>query len=433
MAKPRVVVIGAGLAGLTAAWHLQRKGYDPLVLEREHSVGGLCRSFQLNGFTFDCDAHLLHFRHPAMLQFVRRLLRGNLEEHARNARVYCGGAYIPYPFQANLYGLPHPVAKACLLGLIRARKNGQAVRYDTFLQWIRGTFGAGIARHFMVPYNAKFWTVHPSRLTCEWLEGFIPVPSLAQVVEGTVEESRRQFGYNARFWYPARGGIACLPEALAAGIPAVRTGVAVKRIDAKEKMVHCANGTAERYDWLVSTVPLPEVSALIPDLPVAVRSQAARLRWNSIFNVNLGIRRVDTSRRHWVYFSEKDFSFFRVGYYSNFSRGLAPAGMTSLYTEVAYSRTVPLERHSLMNRILKDLRRANIIAPGDEVCARQVNDIRYGYPLYDRHYRGARAGVLSYLQRRGIVSCGRYGSWRYMSMEDVMLEGAHVAARIARG
>jgi UDP-galactopyranose mutase len=78
MSKKKIVILGAGLAGLSAAWHLQKKKIECFVFEKEPVVGGLCRSKQVKGFIFDCDGHLLHFRNKYTLQLVRRLLKGNL-------------------------------------------------------------------------------------------------------------------------------------------------------------------------------------------------------------------------------------------------------------------------------------------------------------------------------------------------------------------
>ena len=198
MAKKRILILGAGLAGLSAAWHLQRLGIDCQIFEKETEVGGLCRSKKINGFTFDCDGHLLHFKHSYNLQLVKDLLGKNIIRHKRSAWIYSFGRFSRYPFQANLYGLPKAVVKDCLLEFIKLHRNGSKIKENTsFRQWIDKTFGKGIVRHFMIPYNTKFWTVPLDELTCEWIDGFIPVPTLNQIIECTIKESRQNLGYNA--------------------------------------------------------------------------------------------------------------------------------------------------------------------------------------------------------------------------------------------
>lgn len=452
MSKKRIVILGAGLAGLSVAWHLQRKGIECLIFEQESEAGGLCRSKNINGFTpleipfspqdktksltgftFDCSGHLLHFKHSYTFNLIKNLLGDNLLEHKRSAWIYSYDRYTPYPFQANLYGLPPSIVKECLLGFIHTHRNGhfKKKKNPSFLDWINLTFGKGISRHFMVPYNTKFWTLPPKRLTCDWLDGFIPVPTLTQIIEGTIEESQRQFGYNARFWYPKRGGIVQVPLALASSIKNIYTNCQIAEINLAKKIIKMARGNIERFDYLVSTIPLPEVLYLIKKVPTELISAFKKLRWNSIFNLNLGIQKKDFSGRHWVYFPEKDICFFRTGFFHNFSSSLNPPDKSSLYVEISYSKDKPIDKDKTVLRIKEDLKKVGILKQENRVYIEDINDIKYGYPIYDTYYNQARQEILKYLTRKNIIPCGRYGSWRYISMEEAILDGKAAAQRIA--
>ncbi|MFH1768956.1 MAG: FAD-dependent oxidoreductase, partial [Candidatus Omnitrophota bacterium] len=160
MSKKRIVILGAGLAGLSVAWHLQKLGIECRVFEKENAPGGLCRSKKIAGFTFDYDGHLLHFKHNYTLRLLKNLLGGNLIRHRRSAWIYSFDRFTRYPFQANLYGLPSAVTKDCLLEYIKVHRNGSKISHNgSFYHWIDKTFGKGIGRNFMMPYNRKFWTV----------------------------------------------------------------------------------------------------------------------------------------------------------------------------------------------------------------------------------------------------------------------------------
>jgi len=431
VAKKRIVILGAGLAGLSTAWHLRKKGIACQIFEKESEAGGLCRSKNIAGFTFDYDGHLLHFKHRYTFNLIKSLLKNNLVEHQRSAWVYSFGRYSRYPFQANLYGFPSPVIKNCLLGFIQISRNGHNKNSLNFLDWINHTFGKGISRYFMIPYNTKFWTVPPQELTCEWLDGFIPVPSLNQIIEGTIKESHRQFGYNARFWYPKEGGISSLSSSFANQLKNIHTDCPVAEINLEKRQIKLASGARERFDYLVSTIPLPEMPFLVKGLPKQVQHLFKRLRWNSIFNLNLGLPKKNTSEKHWIYFPQKDVRFFRVGFPHNFSSCLAPKDKSSLYVEVAYSKDKPVVKNKITPRIIKDLKKTGLLTEGDRICAQDINDIKYGYPIYDKNYTPTRKNILGFLNRNNIISCGRYGSWRYMSMEDVILEGKGIADRIS--
>lgn len=429
MAKKRIVILGAGLAGLSAAWHLQKQGIDCQLFEQEEEVGGLCRSKKINGFTFDYSGHLLHFRNNYALGLVKGFLGNNLSRHKRSAWVYSYGAYNRYPFQANLYGLPPAVVKECVLGFISASKNKHPAGNENFnfLSWISQSFGPGIARHFMVPYNTKFWTVPLEQLTCQWLDGFIPVPSLSELIDGALKKSRRQFGYNSHFWYPNQGGIAELPRAIAAEVKNIHLKSEVARIELSKREIKLAGGGREKFDYLISTLPLPEMARLIRDIPSAIATSFKKLRWNSILNLNLGISGRDNHRRHWAYFPQENLSFFRVGFFHNFSPDMAPEGREALYAEISYSKDRPLNKSTIALRVAADLKKVGLRKDGDTICLRDIVDIKYGYPIYDAQYSQSRAEILEYLRLHNVLSRGRYGSWRYMSMEDVILDGKKAA------
>ena len=429
--KKRIIILGAGLAGLSTAWHLQRLGIDCQLFEKEKEVGGLCRSKKINGFTFDCDGHLLHFKHNYTLSLIKYLLGENIIRHKRSAWIYSFGRFSRYPFQANLYGLPTAVAKNCLLEFIKIHSNGfKANNGSSFRQWIDMIFGKGIAQYFMVPYNTKFWTVPLDDLTCEWIDGFIPIPTLNQIIEGTIRENRRNLGYNAFFWYPEKGGIREVALGFANQIKNIYLDCPVTEINLKRKEIILNGKQKVRFDVLVSTAPLPEIPHLISRIPKYILPYFKRLRWNSIFNLNLGIKGKHNFSRHWVYFPEKEFSFFRVGFPSNFSPYLAPCDKSSIYVEVAYSADKSIDKNKIILSIKKDLKKSGILTKSLRICLEDTNYIKYAYPIYDNNYQGSREKILRFLIQNNIIPCGRYSSWRYMSMEDVILNGKDIAERI---
>ena len=98
-----------------------------------------------------------------------------------------------------------------------------------------------------------------------------------------------------------------------------------------------------------------------------------------------------------------------------------------MYAEVSYSDRKPINKQKAISHITRDLKKIGLLSPKDKIYAKDINDIKYGYPIYDRHYKAAREKALSFLHENGIFPCGRYGSWRYMSMEDAILDGKRVA------
>src|ERR1043166_10099228 len=257
MESHNTLILGAGLTGLSCAYHL---GGEYLLVEKEDEPGGIVRTrIRQNGFLCDGTGHWLHLRDSGIKQLAQTLLPGQLVEHERKAVIHMHGVFTPYPFQANTYGLPREVVLECVLGLLKARHpedfnlKPPADKPKSFREWIVRTFGDGIARHFMVPYNEKLLGVSLTELRPEYAERFIPRPSLEDVLKGALGFSRESPGHNAKFVYPREGGIGALPAALAAALPEPpRYGVRVARADLAAWTLTFADDSQVTYDQLLN-------------------------------------------------------------------------------------------------------------------------------------------------------------------------------------
>jgi len=425
-----ILIIGAGLAGLSTAYHLGDRSYR--VIEKEKEAGGLCRSYKKDGFTFDMTGHLLHFRQAAIKALVEGLLDGRLEKHVRRSFIYSHRTYTEYPFQVNTYGLPAEVVRECLMGFIDTLTKPAATRPAdrSFKDWILDNMGEGIARHFMVPFNEKLWQVSLDELTSDWVSWLVPKPNLKDVINGALGIKDKAFGYNPTFLYPAQGGISVLPRAFLPGVRAIAYGCELIEVETKRRRVTFSDGRVEEYETLVSTIPVPELVRRCTDLPKATREAAGGLRCASVYNVNLGVARAKVSDKHWIYFPEPEFPFYRVGFPMNFSPSLGPPGCSSLYVEVSHQPTHAVPEAALIQRIRDGLERAGIFQPDDELVVADVKDIRYAYVLFDKHRARALPAILEELARRGIHSIGRYGRWEHTSMEDAMAQGKQLAEQL---
>ena len=438
MKKEEIVILGGGLAGLSAAYHL-KSGYA--LFEKEPDLGGMARSLNKDGYIFDYDGHLLHFRKEYTFNLVSELLNGNLAPHKRNSWIYSKDIFTRYPFQANFYGLPKQVVKDCLVGLIKAKipltlpsplrgERDKVEENGNFENWIVKTFGKGVADHFMLPYNRKFWTVEPKELTCEWLDGFVPVPDLEDTVTGAISDNTKPYGYNSRFWYPVKGGISELAKKFSDRIRNSHVNKKAVTIDQHRREVVFEDAAIKKFRNLVTTIPLPELSRLLVDMPADVKQAFLMLRWTSIFVLNLGIKSDVLSERHWVYYPEDDLIFYRIGFPTSFSTDVAPEHRVSVYVEIAYSDTKQVERNEIVPRVISDLKKCGVIADESDVEVCLPMDIKYGYAIYDKNRKNAVKIIKDYLEKFGIYTIGRYGSWKYMSMEDVILEGKEIASAL---
>jgi protoporphyrinogen oxidase len=425
-----ILILGGGLAGMSTAHHLGRHRH--CVLEAESEPGGLCRSRRVDGFLFDYTGHLLHLRDPLAIALVDELLPGALVKTERRASIRTRGVTLPFPFQAHLHGLPPEVVANCILGLVEAL--GGEVPTDpatSFEAWSLAVFGRGISDAFMLPYNAKLFRRAPAEMTADWVSWAVPRPTLEQVVRGALGIVNPGMGYNSSFGYPARGGIGALPAALAARLPHLRLGCTVERVDVARRTVRLAGGEVLRYERLVNTLPLPRLLSMIDGGRPDLARLAARLDWSVVGCLNLGVDRSDLADgAHWIYFPDDDAPFYRVGFPTNFSDSVAPAGAGSMYVEFGLRRGERLDAARLERDALAALRREGILRERDRVLARDLVRIDPGYVIFDRARQEVLAEILPWLESLDVSTIGRYGAWTYSYMERALLDGMETAARL---
>lgn len=438
-AKVDVLILGGGLAGLSTAYHLNRSSrLRSLIVEKNERCGGTAGTVEKDGFLFDHTGHLLHLHDPYGKALVRELLAGNLAAHERRSWIYSHGAYTRYPFQANTYGLPRKVVDECLLGFLktvhRPERRPLGSR-PSFRDWALRCFGEGICRQFMFPYNEKLWRSDLSELTTEWQGRFVPKPKPSEVLYGALVDQKKVFGYNASFLYPVRGGIQVLPDAFAARLKPgqLRTNCPVRSVDLEQKVAVVENLGEVGFERLVNTLPLVDFLDLAAPLSARVAAARRKLRYNTVYNLNLGVARANMSDKHWVYFPEKRFPFYRAGYSSSFSPHLSPKGASSLYIEVARRAGERVDLPRLERQILDGLRACGILERSDRLLTRAWMPIRCGYVVYDFDRTPSVQTIFSFLRRRGAESIGRYGGWKYSFMEEAIMDGKACAERLASG
>lgn len=420
-----MVILGAGLAGLSAARHL-RAGYR--LLEAGDRVGGLCVTEVDRGWRFDRTGHLLHLRDDRIRRWVVSLLSDRLVPIDRRSRIWSHGGYTRYPFQAHTLGLPPAAAHECLLGFVRAWENrddpGEPRDFEAFiLRW----FGAGIARHFMIPYNTKLWGVPPREMSTAWTRRFVPKPSLEEVIAGAVGLARPEIGYNARFLYP-KGGIGELPEAIHRSLRRkAELGVWATAIDWRRRVVRTTSGPVP-YRRLITSLPLARLAEILDDPPAAARRARARLRWVGLRYLDVALERPAGTDFHWTYVPEERYPFYRVGAYSNFSPEAAPRGKGSLYVELADRG--PFRKRTDLPAVIRGLREMGVVRSAADVRFARPRFLPTAYVIYDRHWERSRAELLGFLEAHGILSVGRYGAWEYSAMEDALLAGRAAAERV---
>jgi UDP-galactopyranose mutase len=484
-----VVVIGAGPTGLSAAYHL---GERAELIEANETVGGWCRSVERDGFTFDFAGHIMFSADPYVHQMYQMLLGSNVHWQDREAWIYSKSVYTRYPFQGSLYGLPAEVIRECIMGAIASRfgvvkkkpnghangqgngkangaagvcndkgdaiadccadgilesstglsqakgavSGGETGEPKNFEEFIYKVWGAGIAKHFAIPYNRKLWAVPLTEMETSWLGGRVPMPDLEEMIEGALQPTPRPMGPNARFGYPLRGGFQALMNGF---LPHLRGKVLLNRrvgaIDPVQRVVTMEDGQQRPYSQLVSTMPLPLlVKALGAAAPREIQEAAAKLRYISVRCVNIGVGRENLTEKHWIYYPE-DTVFHRVFVQGNASPHCNAPGGFGITCEITYSdeyKPLPCGGDELIARCIADCKRVGLMEEGDAVWTAFAVDMPHAYVVYDHARKEAVTQIRAWLAERGIHLAGRYSEWEYYNSDHAFLAGKKAAEEVVR-
>ncbi|MCL4380523.1 FAD-dependent oxidoreductase [Candidatus Dependentiae bacterium] len=429
----KIVIIGAGLTGISAAYHLEKAGFfDYLLVEQEATIGGLCRSVVQDGFTFDYTGHLLHINDLYVDQLLQSFLNKDTFFNHINRRsfVYSHATYTHYPFQVNLHGLPTAVIAECIEGYVQ--RPAATENPATFYQWVLQNFGEGFARHFFVPYQEKIFASSVHSITASWTGRFVPATTLTQIIAGAIKEpDQNTVGYNAAFLYPREGGtqrwVTAFAEQLLQPIALNKRVVA---IDPAKQSIRFADGDSCSYEKIITTIPLPALLQVTNEqATLRVRQAIPYLQASSVVNFNLGIANPLLSDKHWIYFPEPRYPFYRLGFTSNFAASMAPAGCSSLYGEFAHRTTDTATINNLLTTsITQTMQLLDISA--EEIITQYIIHIPYAYVLYTPWREKYLPELLATYAQHQIYSVGRYGAWKYSSMQEAILDGKAVVEQL---
>lgn len=432
-----ILIIGSGLAGLSCAYHLKKQDIPVRVLERNSRVGGLCRTESEDGFSFDHSIHILYPMDPYAGKLIKDvLLQGNFSIQKRESYCYSNGVYTRYPYQAHNYGLPNEIIYENLVGLIEATYHNHKKDPENFEDWIVHTFGDGIAKNFMIPYNRKVWAWDLRQMNFNWISERVPRPTVKEVLAGALREPMKDFGPNHVFWYPEKGGIESLPKGFEPHINGeINLNTTVVAIDPVKKKVTTVNGDGRAqsmdYKILVTTLPLPALLKLMDPIPEGDWPTIDDLKYNVVHTVNIGLRGPDLPPYHWVYYPTEETIFHRLSFPHLFSDWMVPEGCQSIMCEISESPYRPRDREKLLEACIADLKKVGMLGPDHEILHKSVMTLDPAYIIYDLEHRDTVDRLHRACHSVGIYPCGRFGDWEYLNMDHSIMSGKRIADAIA--
>ncbi len=437
----RFVILGAGPAGLGAAWALQQSGASWTLLEKNDRPGGLAASFVVDGFTWDIGGHILFSHYPAFDQVLDGVIpRDEWHNHERRAFIRMHDAWIPYPFQYNIRHLPSDEQRQCLEGVSEANSNRRADLPANFEEWIYRSMGKGVSDLFMMPYNRKVWAGPPSEMSAQWVGDRVAVPDLARMMRHlTTSKDDVSWGPNNLFRFPKSGGTGFIWRRVTDALPPERMlfNAPVVTIGADRRAVVTNDGRSFPYDVLISTIPIDQAVGMT-GLDRGMRAARGLVR-TSTWVVGLGLRGPlphAAREKCWMYFPESEYPFYRVTVFSHYSPRNAPEGCYSLMAEVAFRPGGCLPgRDALVQACVQGLRRCGLLDEEAEPIHVWTHMAEYGYPVPSLGRDAILDEVLPALEKLGIYSRGRFGAWKYEvgNMDHTFMQGMEIAGRLLTG
>ncbi len=427
----KIGILGGGLAGLATASACRAHRCE--VLEAGDAIGGHCRSLVENGYTFDLGGpHILFSRNQEILAELHRRLGANLATRRRNNRIWYDGRFVKYPFENGLYDLAPQDRFECLYYYL----NNDYPRPVNFKEWIYHVFGKGIAEKYMIPYNEKIWNVPAERMAIDWVDGRVPRPPAEDVIKSAVGVETEGYTHQLNFGYPIHGGIEALPRAFAAACGAIVTGFRVARVWREDGLWRVSDGDRVRaYDRLVSTIPIQDLVAGLPDVPHAVRAAVDDLRFNSLIVVMLGVATPQPHPFTALYVPDPRFIFHRLSFPLNFTAAGAPTGHEAIAAEITTNPgdgVHELDDDEVTRLTIHGLETMGLIRPGAVSFAR-AHRTRHAYVVRTFDYREKLALALEYVDSLGIVSVGRNAEFEYINMDEAVRRAFAAAARLDGG
>ena len=408
------IIVGAGITGLSYAANTKN---DYIIIEKEDSPGGYCKTIKQDGFIWDYSGHFFHFQDDTIKSEVMKNIPADEILYVnKQTQIKYKDRLINYPFQKNIHQLPQEEFIDCLFDLF----NNPFQNESSFKEMLYKKFGKAISEKFLIPYNEKLYACDLDTLDVDAMGRFFPYADKEQIIANF--RSNKEDSYNSFFLYPKGGAIEYIKSICKyVDINRISLNERIISIDRKKKQI-TTNKRVLKYDNLISTIPFPQLLTLS-----GISFDPSIYTCNKVLVFNIGFDKKGNDQvNHWIYFPEDKYSFYRVGFYDN----IFSSNRLSIYVEIGLNQQDKVDINSAYQRVLSDLKISGIISDHKVVskCSIIMNP---AYVHINSVMEEDKRLKMNYLADNSIFSIGRYGGWMYCSMEDNIKQAKELANKLS--
>lgn len=413
------VILGAGISGISASYHLNQKAIENIVFEKDNDWGGLCGNFMIEGFRFDKAIHLSFTKD----ENVKELFSKSCEyiTHKPLAYNYYKDTWLKHPAQNNLEPLKLDEKIEIISDFVEnTNKKDNILNYE---EWLKAQYGNYFSDNFPIPYTRKYWTLEAKDLSTRWVGNRMYQPNIKEVLKGAFETKTPNTYYANEMRYPVKGGYKSFLNYMKKDCD-IRVNKKVIHIDTLEKIVYFEDSTNQRFDQLISSIPLPEYSSLIKDIPDNVKIACENLKYTSVSLVSIGLNKVNIPKHLWFYIYDENILASRCYSPSIKSPDNVPDGSSSLQFEIYFSKDKPLNlsNDELIEHVIQTSEEMKVFSK-ENILIKDCRVLEYGNVIFYHGMEDDRKIVLEFLEKNKIKTIGRFGKWEYLWSDQSLLSG----------
>ena len=443
MEKKKIAVIGAGPAGLTAAYELVKRGHEVHVYEADKEVGGLSKTIDLWNQRVDLGPHRFFSNDTKVNQLWLEVVKDDYRMVDRLTRIYYKKKFYYYPLKPfdALKKLGIGTAFVCVMSYLKERLF--PVKKDgSFETWVIGRFGYKLYSIFFKTYSEKLWGISCRELDEDFAAQRIKKLSLFSAVWNALFKGKKNKHKTLvdQFAYPL-DGTGMVYERMAEYIDANGGKVNLKTPVAK---VHCANktvsglqltdGTDIEYDEVISSMPITHLVRNMNEVPQEVIDANAQLKFRNTILVYLKIEGTDIFPDNWLYVHANDLQMGRITNFSNWvpevNKGQKETIVVAEYWAYNQDEIWNSDDEKLIELAKQEMLQTGLIN-GLEISAGHVVKIPKCYPVYARGYKEPLKVVEDHLTNiNHLHVIGRYGAFKYNNQDHSILMGLFAAENI---